>query len=559
MPSLRSLLSKLKRGGAKKRPVRLGGAAEAPAEEGQAGVAEVAAEGRPLRGLGVFPGLGSGFKPVKTYPLEDPWSRAVILQNVDTGETIYWVDEIPLNEAEREVYKKILDVLYWEMEPPKEGVDPQEHFAEEAKKVINRYMLRFGETVSPLISWRKIQYYVIRDTVGFGPLDPLMKDEYIEDISCDGVGKPIYVWHREYESIPTNIVFKNENELDSMVVRLAHKAGKHVSVAFPIIDAILPGGHRLAATYKREVSMAGSTFTIRKFREKPLSVVDLIRQGSLSPELAAYFWLAMEFKQTGLIMGVTGAGKTTMLNALATLFKPTIKVVTIEDTPELKLTLENWVQLVSRPSYGVGPEKIGEITLFDLVKVSLRYRPDVIIVGEVRGEEAYVLFQAIATGHGGLTTLHAEHIEAAVKRLTSPPMNIPESYIPLVNFALAVKRVRLYNPDGTYKIARRVTEVWEVRDYGDYPLVARWNPATRQHEVNLGQSLVLRSIAEQIGTDYSWVVDEVERRATVLRWLSAEGITDYREVAKIVNEYYAGPQKVYEKARNNLRGMEAYG
>ncbi len=559
MPSLRDLLTRFKRGRRKKRPIRLGG--QAPArEEGSLVEAEAGSAGEGgAPALPVFTGLGGNFKPIKTYPLEEPWSRAVILQNVETGETIYWVDEIPLNEAEREVYKKIIDVLYWEMEPPKEGVNPQEHFVEEAKKVINRYMLRFGETVSPLISWRKIQYYVIRDTVGFGPLEPLMRDENIEDISCDGVGRPIYVWHREYESIPTNIVFENEAELDAMVVRLAHKAGKHVSVAFPIIDAILPGGHRLAATYKREVSMSGSTFTIRKFREKPLSVVDLIRHGTLSPELAAYFWLAMEFKQTGLIMGVTGAGKTTMLNALATLFKPTIKVVTIEDTPELKLTLENWVQLVSRPSYGVGPEKIGEITLFDLVKVSLRYRPDVIIVGEVRGEEAYVLFQAIATGHGGLTTIHAEHIEAAVKRLTSPPMNIPESYIPLVNFALAVKRVRLYNPDGTYKIARRVTEVWEVRDYGEYPLVARWNPATRQHEVNLGQSMVLRSIAEQIGTDYTWVADEVERRATVLRWMAAEAITDYREVAKIVNEYYASPARVYERARSGLRGMEAYG
>jgi len=501
----------------------------------------------------------AGFKPVKVYPLEEPWSRAVILQNPETGETLYWVDEIPLNEAEREVYNKIMDALYWEMEPPKSGVDPYEHFREEAKRVIQRYMLRFGETISPLISWRKIQYYVIRDTVGYGKIDPIMKDENIEDISCDGVGKPIYVWHREYESIPTNIVFETEDELDNMVVKLAHKAGKHVSVAFPIVDAILPGGHRLAATFKREVSMKGSTFTIRKFREKPLSVIDLIRGGTLSPELAAYFWLAMEFKNTGLILGVTGAGKTTLLNVLASMLKPTTKVVTIEDTPELKLTLDNWVQLVARPSYGIGPEKVGEITLFDLVKVSLRYRPDVIIVGEVRGEEAYVLFQAIATGHGGLTTLHAETIDAAVKRLTSPPMNIPESYIPLMNFAAVIKRVRLYNPDGTYKIARRVTEVWEIRDYNDYPVIARWNPATRRHEVNFGQSIVLRSIAEQVGADYTWVAEEIEKRSTILKWLAVEGITDYRKVYKVVSEYYASPSRVYERARDALRSAEAFG
>ena len=502
--------------------------------------------------------FGKGFKTLETYPLEDPWVRARIVQNVETGETIYVVDEVPMNREELAVYKRILDILYWEMEPPKEGEDPHEHFRKVAKDVVTRYRIKFTESLHPGISWEKIQYYVIRDTIGFGKIDPLMKDPYIEDISCDGVGRPIYVWHRKYESIPTNIVFTNDDELDSMVSRLAHKAGKHVSVAFPIVDAILPGGHRLAATYKREVSMAGSSFTIRKFRETPLSVIDLIRGGTISEELAAYFWLAMEFKMTGLIMGVTGAGKTTMLNALATLFRPTIKVVTIEDTPELKLTLENWVQLVARPSYGIGPEKIGEITLYDLIKVSLRYRPDVIIVGEVRGEEAYVLFQAIATGHGGLTTLHAEHIDAAVKRLTSPPMNIPQSYIPLMNFALVVKRVRLYNPDGTYRIARRVTEVWEVREYGDYPLVARWDPAERRHYVYPEESLILRSIGDQVGRGFDWVLEEMTRRATVLRWMAQKDITNYRDVAKIVNEYYVRPMEVYERAQREVKASEAF-
>ena len=502
--------------------------------------------------------FGAGFKTLETYPLEEPWARARIVQNPETGETIYVVDEIPMNREEQEIYNKIIDILYWEMEPPKEGEDPNEYFRRVAKEVVMRYRIKFSESIHPGISWEKIQYYIIRDTVGFGKIDPLMKDPYIEDISCDGVGRPVYVWHRKYESLPTNIIFTEEDELDSMVAKLAHKAGKHVSVAFPIVDAILPGGHRLAATFKREVSMAGSTFTIRKFRETPLSVVDLIRGGTINEELAAYFWLAMEFKMTGLIMGVTGAGKTTMLNALATLFRPTIKVVTVEDTPELKLTLENWVQLVSRPSYGIGPEKIGEVTLYDLIKVSLRYRPDVIIVGEVRGEEAYVLFQAIATGHGGLTTLHAEHIDAAVKRLTSPPMNIPQSYIPLMNFALVVKRVRLYNPDGTYRIARRVTEVWEVREYGDYPLIARWDASERRHFIYPEESQILKSIGDQTGKGYEWVLDEMSRRATVLRWMARKNITHYKEVARYINEYYVRPIEVYERAARELKAEEMF-
>ncbi len=549
-----SKIFRLKRG-QKKKAIKL---ALEPEESPGTMRSELYAMDIPARVEPLTIGVEKGFKVVESYPLEDPWARAVILQNPSTGETLYYVDEIQLTREEREVYKRLMDILYWELEPPKEGVDPREHFKKQAKSVIEKYRLKFMETISPAISWGKIYYYVIRDTVGYGPIDALMKDENIEDISCDGVGRPIYVWHRRYESIPTNIRFTSDEELDSLVIKLAHKAGKHVSVAFPIVDAILPGGHRLAATYKREVSMSGSTFTIRKFREKPLSIIDLLKGGTMSPDLAAYLWLAMEFKMTGLIMGVTGSGKTTTLNALTTLFRPTIKVVTIEDTPELRLTLENWVQLAARPSYGLESRR-GEITLYDLVKVSLRYRPDVIIVGEVRGEEAKVLFQALATGHGGITTIHAESIDAAVKRLTSPPMDIPPSYIPLMNFALVVKRIRLQNPDGTYRVVRRVTDVWEIRDYNDYPLIAKWDPRERRHVVFLDRSKLLESIGEEVGEGLAWALEEVEKRSVVLRWMMREGITDYRHVASVIQEYYARPEETYEKARNKLKRYEAFG
>ncbi len=273
---------------------------------------------------------------------------------------------------------------------------------------------------------------------------------------------------------------------------------------------------------------------------------------TISPEVAAYLWLLIEHKMTGLIMGVTGAGKTSTLNAIATLLRPTVKVVTIEDTPELKLPLENWVQLVSRPSYGIGVEKIGEITLYDLVKVSLRYRPDVIIVGEVRGEEAYVLFQAIATGHGGLTTLHAEHIDAAVKRLTSPPMNIPQSYIPLMNFALVIKRVMMMTPEGKPRIQRRVTNIWEVRDYNEYLEIVKWRPDEDTFELRAEESKLLRDISEMRGKPLDWALDEIERRKTVLLWLKARGVRYYREVAKTVYRYYAHPDSIYRQALEEL-------
>jgi len=329
-----------------------------------------------------------------SYPLYEPWAYAFIVEDPRTGKVVYNVEEVTMNETELKTYREIIDYITWELEPPEELTDAREYLIRYARKAIRLFQIRLGRT--PGLSWAKISYYVERDLLGYGPLDPIFRDPNIEDISCNGVGIPIYVWHRKFESLPTNIVFTNEKELDEYVLKLAHMAGKHISVAYPILDAILPGGHRVAATFQKEVSTKGSTFTIRKFRADPITIIDLIDYRTISPEIAAYFWLIMDYKMTTLILGVTGAGKTSTLNAMANLLRPTYKVVTIEDTPELRLPQENWVQLVSRPSY-LATGGIGEITLFHLVKVSLRYRPDVIIVGEVRGEEAYVLFQAIAS------------------------------------------------------------------------------------------------------------------------------------------------------------------
>jgi flagellar protein FlaI len=474
-------------------------------------------------------------KLIESYPLNEPWAYAVIVENLRTGDIIYNVEEISMNEDERKVYNDIIDYITWELEPPKKVEDPRVYLMRYARKAIRLFQMRLGRT--PGLSWSKIQYYVERDLLGYGILDPLFRDPYIEDISCNGVGKPIYVWHRKYESLPTNIMFEKEEDLDEYVLKLAHMAGKHISVAYPVLDAILPGGHRVAATFQKEVSTKGSTFTIRKFREDPITIVDMMEFGTISPEMAAYFWLLMDYKMTTLILGVTGSGKTSTLNALANLLRPTYKIVTIEDTPELRLPQDNWVQLVSRPSY-LGGGGIGEISLFHLVKVSLRYRPDVIIVGEVRGEEAYVLFQSIATGHSGMTTLHAESIDAAVKRLTSPPMNIPTSYIPLINVAMVIKRVVKIDESGRPRPVRRITNIWEIEDYEKYRDIAKWDPIRDRFEINLSNSLVIRTVSDMTGRSPTDLIEEVARRKAVLEWLLANRIRSYRDVARYIQRYY---------------------
>lgn len=478
------------------------------------------------------------YRILETYPLTDPWVYAIITENVSSGEVVYNVEEIGLNESEFKVFKDIIEHLTWELEPPGDNVDIRDYFQRYAKRAIKLFQIKLGST--PALSWSKITYYVEREILGYGFLDPLFRDPNIEDISCNGPVKPIYVWHRRYESIPTNLSFPNEEELGNYILKLAHIAGKHISIAYPVLDAILPGGHRVAATFQKEISTKGSTFAIRKFREDPITIIDMINFGTISPELAAYFWLLMDYKLTTLILGSTGAGKTSTLNALACLLRPTYKIVTVEDTPELRLPQENWVQLVSRPSYLSmgGP---GEIDLFQLIKVALRYRPDVLIVGEVRGGEAYVLFQAIATGHSGITTLHAENVDAAVKRLTSPPMNIPQSYISLINSVLVIKRVTRFDDYGRPRPTRRITNVWEVENHEKYLEVCRWDQVKDRFEVNLNDSLVLKRISETSNKSIKELIEELDNRKLILKWLAINKIRSYSEIAKYVYKYYINP------------------
>jgi flagellar protein FlaI len=486
-----------------------------------------------------------GFKIVEKYPLYEPFAHVAIAQSPKTGEYKYVLDELQLDPLERSVYRRILDILLAEIESPKEEIaDPRKFFAEEAKKIVDKYRISLGWL--PDVSWYKILYHAERDLVGFGQIDPLMRDPNIEDISCDGVQRSVYIWHRAYESIETNIEFGNDEELDNMVVKLVHMAGKHVSSAFPIVDASLPGKHRLAVCYRREVTPFGTAFTIRKFREDPYSIIDLINTGTFSEEMAAYLWMCLENRSSIMVLGGTAAGKTTALNALACLIKPGSKIITIEETAELNLSHENWVSLIARQSYGLGGSNVGEVALFDLVKTSMRHRPDILIVGEVRGQEAYVLFQALATGHGGMCTMHAENLDSAIKRLTQKPMDISPAYLPLMNIILSIQRVHLIKGNEK-KAYRRVMDVNEIADYEDYRNTFKWHPTKDEHSPAFDKSVMLSSVSEKIGQSKKELIEEIGRRKDVLHWMRERNIRSYKDVAAIIAEYYARPKQIYEK------------
>jgi len=493
--------------------------------------------------------LPKNLKIIDKYSLYEPFAQVFIVQEPKTGEYRYVLDELQLDAFERGIYNHVLEILLAEIESPKEEIaDPRKFFAQEAKKIVDKYRISLGWL--PDVSWYKILYHAERDLVGFGKIDPLMRDPNIEDISCDGVNKSVYIWHRTFESLETNIQFENDEGLDNMVVKLVHMAGKHVSSAFPIVDASLPGKHRLAVCYRREITPFGTAFTIRKFRDDPYSIVDLINIGTFTEDLAAYLWICLENRASVMVLGGTASGKTTTLNALACLIKPGSKIITIEETAELNLSHENWVSLIARQSYGLGGTSTGEVALFDLVKASMRHRPDMLIVGEIRGEEAYVLFQALATGHGGMCTMHAENLDSAVKRLTQKPMDISPAYIPLMNIVLSVQRVHLVKNE-LKKAYRRILSTNEIVDYEKYVNVFQWDPIADEQVSFLDNSAMFASISKRSGLSTQGLLDEMKKRSAVLHWMRQQKIRSYKEVAAIIAEYYARPKEFYQKIRED--------
>jgi archaeal flagellar protein FlaI len=477
---------------------------------------------------------------MERYPIKEPVIYVSIARD-DLGSPIYLIEEPVLTKEEEVIYSQLMDVLQYELKAPYDGTstDPKKYFDEQAKKIITKYALSMG--ITPNVTWNKVYYYITRDMVGFGPLEAIMSDPNIEDVSIDGVDKDIYVWHKKHESLRTNLAFHTDKALDDNIVRLVHMAGKHISTAYPIVDATLPGRHRLVATFRKEVSRYGSTVTIRKFREDPFTVVDLLNFKTLNHEIAAYSWLLMEHNVSSIIVGSTASGKTTLLNSLVSMTKPSSKIVTIEETQEINIHHQNWVPLISRLGYGAGSEKIGEVSLFDLVRASMRMRPDILIVGEVRGEEAYVLFQAISTGHGGMCTLHADDVESAIQRLTSKPMDVAPIHIKFLDLMFVVRNTSVTDPE-TKKAhrSRRVLAVTEIMDYNKYNRIFEWDPSTDKHFLTKGtfaHSEKLKIISKDTGKPIEELIEEIKRRELVLRWLQKKDIRNFKELGRVFEKY----------------------
>ncbi|HDH44200.1 MAG TPA: hypothetical protein ENG66_02185 [Thermococcus sp.] len=484
------------------------------------------------------------------YPVNPPFGYVGIEVDKRTGKFKYLCIEPTLSEDERKVLNELKQLLREETNAPLHVLKNDALLAEYLEKRTRETIKKFGLRI-PEEAIAKITYYLKRDFLGYGKIDILIRDPNIEDISCNGANIPIFVWHRRFESLPTNIKFDTQEELDAFIVRLAYKTGHQISVSRPILEGTLPEGFRAHLTLN-EVSKRGDTFTIRKIKADPYTIVDLIKFGTLSPQMAAYFWVLIENLRSIIIAGATASGKTSLLNAISTFIVPEMKVVTIEEVRELRLH-DNWIPMVARPSLQPG---VQEVTLFDLLKSSLRQRPDYIIVGEVRGEEAYTLFQSISVGHGGLCTIHAESIDAVLKRLQTTPMNIPLMLIPLMNVVVLISRTKVNG-----EIVRRVMDISEIVGVDEeksqviLQKMYKWNRAEDNFTFCLDdpkKSAIFKKIAVLRHVSVESLVEEMQNREKVIRWMVHKNLRSYEVVSKIVGDYYLKPKEILNRVRLEL-------
>ena len=467
-----------------------------------------------------------------TYPIVEPFSYARIYFDRSTYDLIYEIIEPELTENEEKIYRNIISyiekLLYIKLSEINNLNDAINYLQRLYDFVLNDLGIKLGQS-----SYERIFYYIFRDLYGYNKVDSLLRDPLIEDIECSGPNYPIFIVHRYFGNLKTNIIL-NDKEIRDLIEKFALRAGKHISYAEPILDATLPDGSRLNATYSQEITTNGPTFTIRKFREIPWTPIELIRLGSATPEIFAYLWLAVEFRKNIIIIGGTASGKTTMLNAISMFIPPNARIVSIEDTREIKLYHPNWIPSVVKYS----SDKNREIDMFELLRMSFRQRPDYVIVGEVRGEEAYVMFQGMASGHSSLSTMHAESTRSLISRLTTPPINLSPTLIELLNVVVIMQHDNFLGTN-----LRRIKEVNEIINYNRFNISYKWNPFKREYLEN-PKKYLFRLIENDYGIKYKEIYEEYVTRVKLLYKLSELNISDFQTFSKIVQMYYYNKENV---------------
>lgn len=475
------------------------------------------------------------------YPLIKPFAYAHVKWDKDEKTIIYRVIEPELEETEEETLNMIKENLSEKIDVSLSAMEGREKIISYIEGKLNDLIIELGIDVTEK-QHQKILYYLYRDFVGLGRVEPFMHDPYIEDLGCDGIGTPIFAVHSEFGSVKTNVVYDSGDELENLVIKLAERCGRYVSYANPLLDGALPDGSRVNASLTEDVTSHGPTFSIRKFQETPFSAVDMMDLGTASADIMAYLWICQQYQQSILIAGGTATGKTSFLNATVSFIPPEDKIVSIEDTRELQLPHENWIPAVTREMFGSNQQ--GDVDMDDLLKESFRQNPDYVVVGEVRGEEASVLFQGMSSGHPSMGTIHASSPNAVVKRLVTPPISLSPALIEAIDVMVLMTHAK-----GVEKSARRVKSIHELQKVVGESASARTNEAFAWTAMDdsfsqRGEPYLFDEISNDYGVSKQKLQEELENRTRVLEWLQDKGVKDFQKVSGVIAEYYKNKEEI---------------
>ncbi len=477
------------------------------------------------------------------YCVVAPFAYVHIYWDPKEYEVLYHVEEPVLDEKETRQMKQLVSAMKNMINFDEVVKKTREALFEYIDKRFKMLAIELGMDMD-YESYKRIYYYLCRDFIGFNETEPFLRDYFVEDIECNGTNCPVYIVHRVFRNLKTNISFRDNDVLESFVEKLAQRCGKYISYARPILDGSLPDGSRVNATYTRDITSRGPTFTIRKFTKKPWTPPQLISFKTLSPEMLAYLWLLIEYKMNILIIGGTASGKTTLLNAIAFFMPPESRVVSIEDTRELNLPRENWLPSVARSATGIG--NLGEIDLDDLLKSSFRQNPDYVIVGEVRGKEASVLFQGMASGHSSVSTIHADSVETVIKRLETPPIELSPSLLNVLD-GVCIMTHAIVDKRETRKL-REIVEIVNVTQDGtaltNTPF--KWSAQENQFYFKK-ESKIFEKISNRYGLSKDEISKEFQKRAKLLYKMYQMQIFEFEEVQDLINEYYKRPEEVLRR------------
>ena len=491
------------------------------------------------------------------------------------GQILWFGLEPQLNEEEENIRRDLVETLLQEA-PSAPSFTTDSEFETILGQMIDRYTI--SEAEASIISRRRgriwelvglddkrivvsetqrqrLRYIIIRDLIRNGPLETLLSDEMLEDIHSVGL-KHIHMDHKVFGMVTSNIRFREREILSRYLRAMSERIGRPVSDNKPIIDGALLDGSRINIIFSDDVSMLGPSFTIRKFAEETISVIQLIKWGTMSAQQAAYIWICLEYGMSVLVSGETASGKTTTLNAILPFIDHNVKIYSAEDTPEVKVRHKIWQRLVTRDS----KNEDSRVEMFDLLKAALRSRPRYIIIGEIRGVEGATAFQAMQTGHPVIATFHASSIVKMIQRFTGDPINVPIRFFDNLNFAIFQEVVEA--PGGG--IARRITGIDEVIGYNKHSdgVLTRgmfeWDPVKDKHYFRgMFQSHLLENkIAAMAGfANKRDIYDEMLRRAAAIERMADRDLTHYDDVFDLLNIYYNSGWEHFDSAVDSWVGV----